>query len=124
LRDYEEDFEARGAEVVAIGMGIPAMAAHFKKEQEIPFRLLVDQEQRTYKALELDRSAVAASGPQVWLKGAKSILKGHRVAPPQQDWQQLGGSLVVGKGGEVLLAHRAKNAADNLRVDELLGALA
>jgi peroxiredoxin len=123
LRDYEEDFRAKGAEVVAIGMGIPAMAADFKEKQDIPFRLLVDQEKRTYKALDLDRSVMAATGPQVWLKGARSILKGHGMAPAQQDWQQLGGALVVDRGGRVLLAHRAKDAADNAPVRRLLEAL-
>ncbi len=115
---------AKGAEVVTIGMGLPAMAADFKEKQQIPFRLLVDQGKETYEALELDRSALAATGPQVWLKGAKSILKGHGLAPAKQDWQQLGGALVVDRGGEVLLAHRAKDAADNAPVRSLLDALA
>lgn len=123
MRDHVEDFKEKGAEVVAIGMGFPAMAADFKAKQDIPFRLLVDPEQATYKALDFDRSATAAAGPQVWLKGAKSILKGHRVAPAQQDWQQLGGALVIGQGGDVLLAHKAKDSADNAPVGRLLEAL-
>jgi peroxiredoxin len=123
LRDHAQDFEARRARVVAIGMGIPEMAADFKEKQDIPFMLLVDQDRQTYKALELERSVMAASGPQVWLKGAKSLLKGHGVARAQQDWQQLGGAMVVDKGGRVLLVHRAENSADNLPVQRLLEAL-
>jgi peroxiredoxin len=124
LRDSADEFEAVGAEIVAIGMGIPAMAADFKATQQIPFRLLVDQDQRTYRALELGRSVVGATGPQVWLKGAKSVLKGHGIARARQDWQQLGGSMVVDKGGRVLLVHRASDAADNAPVRKLLEALA
>jgi peroxiredoxin len=123
LRDYKEDFAAKGAEVVAIGMGIPAMAADFKEKQDIPFRLLVDQQKQTYSALDLERSALAATGPQVWLKGARSLLKGHGLARAEQDWQQLGGAMVVDAGGRVLLVHRASDSADNAPVRRLLEAL-
>lgn len=123
MRDYADDFRAKGAEVVTIGMGIPAMAADFKEKQNIPFRLLVDQEQKTYRALDLERSALAATGPQVWLRGARSILKGHGMSRAQQDWQQLGGSMVVDTGGNVLLVHRASDAADNAPARRLLEAL-
>jgi peroxiredoxin len=123
LRDHVDEFTSRGAEIIAIGMGLPAMAADFKDKQDIPFRLLVDPEKATYKALALDRSPAAAAGPQVWLRGAKSLLKGHGIAPAKQDWQQLGGAMVVAPGGEVLHAHRAKDAADNLPVRKLLEAL-
>jgi peroxiredoxin len=123
LRDHVDEFEAKGARIVAIGMGIPAMAADFKEKQGIPFLLLVDQEQLTYKALDLERSLVAASGPQVWLKGAKAVLKGHGIAPAKQDWQQLGGAMVVDRGGRVLLVHRAEDSADNAPVRRLLEAL-
>jgi peroxiredoxin len=123
LRDDVGQFQSKGAKLVAIGMGLPAMAADFKEKQNIPFLLLVDQERKTYKALELERSLLAATGPQVWLKGAKSLLKGHGVARAEQDWQQLGGSMVVARGGEVLLIHRASDSADNAPVKRLLEAL-
>ena len=123
MREFVDEFEEKGARIVAIGMGIPAMAANFKEENDISFLLLVDQEQRTYKSLELERSLVAAAGPQVWWKGAKSILKGHGVARAEQDWQQLGGAMVVAKGGRVLFVHRAETSSDNAPVDRLLEAI-
>lgn len=123
MRDYEKEFDARGARVVAIGMGFPAMAAHFKEKQNVPFTLLVDQEQQTYRALELGRSVLGATGPKVWLKGAKTIMSGHALARPREDWQQLGGAMVVDKGGDVLFVHRATDSADNAPVRRLLEAL-
>ena len=62
-------------------------------------------------------------GPQVWLRFAKGMLSGHGVAKPQQDPYQLGGAVVIEMGGSVKHVHRAKDVADNLPVDELLGAL-
>jgi peroxiredoxin len=123
LRDFKEDFDVKGAEVVAIGMGNPEMAKHFKETQDIPFRLLVDPKQETYKALSLKRSASAAAGPQVWLKGAASVLQGHGIRPAKQDWKQLGGALVVDRGGNILLVHQAEDSADNAPVRRLLEAL-
>jgi AhpC/TSA antioxidant enzyme len=120
LRDAENEFASRGVRVVVVGMGTPDMARHFKSEQKIPFTLLVDTDQQTYKAFDLGRSATAAVGPQVWLKYARTILKGRGMAPPKQDWQQLGGVLVIDEDGRLLLAHRAKNAADNPPIQQLL----
>ena len=122
MRDSKEDFDARGAEIVAIGMGIPAMAKDFKEKQDIPFTLLVDPGQASYKALSLKRSATGAAGPQVWFKGAMNIL-GHGIRPAKQDWKQLGGALVVDRGGRVLLVHQAEDSSDNAPVGRLLEAL-
>ena len=123
MRDAKEEFDSKGVEVVAIGMGIPAMAADFKAKQSIPFRLLVDPEQESYRALSLKRSATGAAGPQVWLKGAVNVLQGHGISPAKQDWKQLGGALVVDKGGRVLFVHQAEDSADNAPVRRLLEAL-
>lgn len=124
LRSAYDDFLAREAKVAAIGMGIPEMAAQFAQTRKIPFTLLVDQRKTTYRALGLARGSLGeVAGPRVWASGAKSILGGHTTGLPKQDPYQLGGAVVVGKGGEIKLIHRAKTSADNLPVAALLDAL-
>ena len=124
MRDRRNEFEELDAEIITIGMGLPGMAADFKEDREIPFLLLVDRTKETYRMLGLGRaSLLELIGPQVWLRFAKGILTGHGVATPQQDPYQLGGAVVLEKGGSVKHVHRAKDAADNLPVDDLLAAL-
>ena len=126
MRDRYDEIRAKGAELVAIGQGFPAMAADFKRKRKIPFTLLVDEDRTTYKALELNRgSAIDIFGPQVIAKGTLSFVKGHiqGMAPEGTSLRQLGGALVVDRGGKVLLTQRSEDASDNISVEEILTAL-
>ena len=124
MRGDHAEFEARGANVAAIGMGRPDMAAHFKDEFEIPFTLLVDHDKQTYKTVEIKQGTHwQVAGPQVWARYAKGLLTGKGVALPKQDPLQLGGVAVVDTDGEVLFLHRSGDSADNAPVEKLLDAL-
>ena len=126
MRDRYEEFEAKGANVAAIGMGLTAMAADFKEKQGIPFTLLVDRRRETHRVFELPRGKLLELvGPRQVVRGIKSALTGNMQGrpAPKQDVLQLGGSLVVAKGGEILHLHRAASADDNAPVDHLLDAL-
>jgi hypothetical protein len=125
LRDRYGEFQAKGANVAAIGMGTPEMAADFRDKKKVPFPLLVDRTKETYRALELGRgSTMDLLGPRVWGRGLKAYLKGeHQGLTIKQDPTQLGGAAVMARGGEVRLVHRAEDAADNLPVGELLATL-
>ena len=124
MRDRYKEVTDRGADVVAIGMGRPEMAADFRAKQKMPFRLLVDHTKETYRTLELGRaSLMQILGPSVWWRFAKGMVTGHGVTAPKQDPYQLSGAAVVDAGGRVKLVHRATSSADNLPVDKLLSAL-
>lgn len=124
LRASYESFTKKGAEVVAIGMGWPAMAAHFRDEHEIPFPLLVDHSKETYRALKIKRGSLwEVMGPQVWVRGAKNLVQGHIAKRPQQDPLQMGGVVVAAAGGEILFVHRSDNSSDNAPIEDLLAAL-
>jgi hypothetical protein len=73
LRDHKEGSDQRNARVVSIGMGTPALAAHFKSARDLPFTFLVDEKRETYKALAIDKgSTLDLVGPRVW-KGLSSL---------------------------------------------------
>lgn len=124
MRGRYGEFQQKGAEVAAIGMGVPEMAADFRDKQDVPFPLLVDRTKETYRALEMKRGTLwEVAGPPVWLRYAKGMLSGHGVAKPKQDPLQMGGVLVVERGGDVLYEFRSSTSSDNPPVDEVLAAL-
>lgn len=124
MRDRYNEVTERGADVVAIGMGIPAMAADFRDKQKVPFLLLVDRSKETYRALELRRGNLwDVAGPPAWMRAVKGLAAGHGVAVPQQDPYQLAATAVVAPGGELLFLHRAKTSADNAPVEDVLRVL-
>ena len=127
MRRRYDEIKAKGAEVVAVGMGFPELAAEFRTKFRIPFPLLVDHGRVTYKSVGLARGSFNdVMGPAVVAKGAVEFVKGNLQALPPKgtDRMQLGGVAVVDKGGEVLLVHRSKTSADNIPVDTILEALA
>jgi hypothetical protein len=121
LRDRYQEFG--GVTVAAVGMGWPAMAAHFKSDQQIPFRLLVDHNKETYRALHMKHSNPwNIYGPPVWIRGIKSILE-HGNKFPRQDPMQLGGIVVADKGGEILYTFRASASSEVAPLDEVIAAV-
>ncbi len=123
LREHIEEFESRGVKVVAIGMGWPEMAADFKKEYKIPFPLIVDQEQLSYRTFGLESNWMKALGPGVWIRGIRNALRGHTSKPTKLDMSQLGGVGIVDSGGRLVFQHRADDASDNPPIETLLAAL-
>lgn len=126
MRDRYEEFEGKGANVAAIGMGLTAMAKDFKEKQHIPFALLVDRRRETHRAFELGRgNLLDVAGPKQVVRGIKSFLTGNTQGrpAPKQDVLQLGGALVVAPDGKILYEHRATGSEDNAPVDDLLDAL-
>ena len=104
MRDRYEDFQAKRANVAAIGMGLTAMAADFKEKQDIPFTLLIDRHRETHKALELQRgNLLDIVGPKQVARGLKAFVTGTSAGrpAPKQDVLQLGGALVIAARGDV-----------------------
>ena len=121
MRDEHDEIKGLGAEVVAIGMGRPDMAADFAEKSDIPFLLLVDHDRQTYRALEIKRgSPWDVLGPAVWIRGIKGIVQGHGAAPAKQDVMQMGGTAIVEQGGTIRYLHRSDGASDNLPVAEIM----
>ncbi len=124
MRDHYDEIRSLDADVVAIGLGRPDMAADFRNEFGIQFRLFVDPEKRSYKLLRMQRSGWSGVvGPAVWKRGAQSLLKGRGIAKPKQDPKQLGGAVVIDMEGDITFVHRAKDSSDNVSMDLLLDAL-
>ena len=124
MSERYDEFRDKGAEVVAIGMGRVDMAKHFADTRDIPFPLLVDHDRESYRALELRvGSLLDVAGPKVWVRGIKGMLGGHTSTLPKQDPKQMGGVMVVARGGDVLFLHRAQESSDNPPIDDVLNAL-
>ncbi len=123
MRDHYEAFKAKGAEVVSIGMGLPAMAADFREQQRIPFPVLVDRTKESYRALGLRKGSLNDYiGPKLW-KRLPGLLFKYGGGRPKQDVTQMGGALVIGAGGKVKLVQRSEDSDQNIPPEKLLAAL-
>ncbi len=108
-----------------IGQATPEDAANFRRQFEIELPVLADQSRTSYRAVGAKMSGLnGLLGPKVVLKGIKTSLgrgvkQGKTVGHPAQ----LGASLVIAPGGEVLFKQLANDASDNAPPEQMLDAL-
>lgn len=126
LHRDRERFDAAGARLVLIGQGTPAHAQHFREEYDLDgLEVLVDPDRAAYKVAGAKVATVSE------LLGVKSVVAGIKRAKNDGVRQgavqghpaQLGGVLVVAKGGKIAWAHMADNAGDNAPNDDVLAAV-
>jgi hypothetical protein len=126
LHRAHERFDEAGAALVLIGMGTPRHAAWFRRTYAPSLTVLADEDRVSYKAADMAVGSVAELvGPQSVLGGVRHALRSGVVqGRPVGNVAQLGGALVLARGGHELLLHRASNAADTAEPETLLEALA
>jgi peroxiredoxin len=124
LHRAREQFEAAGVALVLIGQATPRHAAHFRRRMHLELPVLADERRASYKAIGAKKGNFAELfGPSSVTKGALAtakygVVQGRTIGNPAQ----LGGAMVVAPGGKVVFSHLAKDAGDNVAVDELLAA--
>ena len=120
-----DQFEAAGVNLVLIGQLTPRHAAHFRRRQQIELPVLADENRESYRAAGAKMGSLTdLIGPKVVAKGALTSLRtgklqGRTVGDPAQ----LGGTIVVAPGGEIVWSHMAKDASDNASPQQILRAI-
>jgi hypothetical protein len=124
LNDAHEQIEATGARLVLIGQATPKHAAHYKRRFAPDLEILADEKRESYKAMGFPRAgATQLIGPKSLAKGLARSASGVGVGRVIGDVQQLGGTIIVLPGGEIVWSHYMRDASDTSSVDELLEAL-
>jgi len=124
LREHEPAFQAKGANLAAIGLGDRRYAGFFREETGITFPLLVDEQREAFRVaglgsanlLHLLRRDNAAARN-------RARAAGHRQRKLGPNPLQLGGSFVFGPGNVDRFAHISQTFGDNASTDALLAAL-
>ena len=124
MRRHQEEIAAAGARIVAIGTGNLQFAAAFVRDESIRFPVLVDEEGEAAKAINLGRtSALGLLKPSVVLGRRRAAAAGHTQKRLGARPMQLGATLVIAPGGEVLYSHMDSDVADHAPIEEVLAAL-
>jgi hypothetical protein len=124
LREHEQAFRNRGAQLAAIGLGDRQYARLFREETGIRFPLLVDEQRAAYRAAGLRTASLLhlfRSDNATARKRARAA--GHRQHRTGKNPFQLGGSFVFGPGNLDRYAHVSETFGDNASPSALLAAL-
>jgi len=124
------EFEAHGAQVVAVGQGTGAEAAAAARRHRVGFPVLGDPGHASYRTLGLGRTGLWGLTLQPFFEDPRGAFGNLRRADlkasanPRSDVRRLGGAMVVGADGRVRFLHRSRTTTDVPASDALLAALA
>ena len=126
LHRAREKFDRAGVRLVLIGQATPRQARHFRDKLGVaPLPVLADEDLESYRAAGWRRGNVTQLvGPRSVLSGLKhsarsGVVQGRVIG----DAAQLGGVMLVRRGGEVAWSHRQENAGDTVEPERLLEAI-
>ena len=114
---------AAGVGVTAIGTGGKRYARAFIEDESFPFPVLLDEDGT---AAEIIGTGSLGPGtllkPSAYVAGLRSLVGGHRQRNAGRRPMQLGATLVIGPGDELLYADFEEHAGDHADLDEVLAA--
>ncbi len=124
MRDHEQDFQKKGAKLVAIGLGDAEYARHFREDTKIGFPLLIDEKREAYKAVELRNASVLHLLRKDNAAARKrATAGGHRQHRLGKNPLQLGGSFVFAPGNVDRFVHVSETFGDNASPADILAAI-
>jgi hypothetical protein len=122
--DHREEL---GVEVVVVAFAIPEWLALYERDMGRPgVRFLSDPDRASYLAFGFPRGSTRRVwlDPRVWWRYAGLIARGRRPQAPREDPLQLGGDVLVDRGGIVRWTYRSAGPEDRPSLDEVRGAVA
>ncbi|REK36935.1 MAG: hypothetical protein DWQ20_05295 [Actinobacteria bacterium] len=113
-----------GADVTAIGTGGRRYAMAFIEDESVPFEVLLDEDGEAAGIVGTNTLTMGSLvRPRQVVAGARATLKGKRQHNLGRRPMQLGATLVIGPGGEVLYEDFEDFAGDHADLDEIISIL-
>jgi hypothetical protein len=110
--------------VTAIGTGGKRYAKAFIEDERVPFPVLLDEHGAAAEiAGTKTLTAMSLLGPKQIGAGIRSTLGGNRQHNPGRRPFQLGATLVLAPGNELLYADFEDFAGDHAKLDEVIAAI-
>ena len=110
--------------VTAIGTGGKRYAKAFIEDEEVPFPVLLDEDGTAADIVGTNSfGAGTLLRPGQYVAGLRSLTGGHRQRNAGRRPTQLGATLVIGPGDELLYEDFEDFAGDHADIDDVLAAL-
>ena len=123
MRGRAAEVRSAGAQLIFVGNGSPAFAAHFKTRDAGGVDVYTDPSLAIYRQLGMKRGVGATLSPRTWAAAARATARGHIQTGIEGDpWQQ-GGVVVLARGGEIVYSRPNRDAGQRPRLDAALAAL-
>ncbi len=110
--------------MTAIGTGGKRYAKAFIEDEDVPFPVLLDEDGIAAEIVDTGTIGVTSIlRPGQLAAGFRSFTGGHRQGNAGRRPLQLGATIVMAPGGEILYEDREDYAGDHADIDEVIRAL-
>ena len=124
MREHNDEIEALGASIIAIGTGNQRYAAAFVTDEQIPFLVLVDDDAEAANAAAVKRVPfIAMFSPKTWKATRETSKRGFKIHKAGQRVTQMGGTWIIAPGNTLKFEHVDDDSTDHASIDAVLGAL-
>jgi len=129
VHQSRDEFERRGAALLAVGQGTGAEAAEVAGEERVDVTVLGDPGNAAYRTIGLGRAGwwglLVEPMVENLLEGLGNLRRASLrwSASPRSDVRQLGGVMIVDRGGCIRYLHRARTPTDLPPTADLLDVL-
>ncbi|MGQ0824991.1 MAG: AhpC/TSA family protein [Actinomycetota bacterium] len=124
LRERHDEIRELGAEIVTIGTGNPQYAEAFVRDEQIPYLVLVDDDEAAARVAGVRSSSfIGLFNPRTWKTTRETMRRGHRIHRAGKRVTQLGATFVVGPGDVVHYSHVDADSTDHAPLDDVIEAL-
>jgi peroxiredoxin len=124
VRERYEEILATGAQVVAVGTGGKLYAKAFIEDLRVPFEVLLDEDGSAAEIVGANTvGAGMAVNPRAWIAGARAVKAAGPQGKTGRRPMQLGATLVIAPGDELLYAEFEEYAGDHADLDEVISVL-
>jgi hypothetical protein len=121
--EREDDIEARGAQLIAIGNGHAHWARAFIEEEGVDFPVYVDPSRESYDVFGMKRGVFEGMNLRTLGHGRRARRAGFRQTAVRGDPTQNGGVVVFDENGDVVYAHVEAETGDLANLDDVIAAL-
>jgi peroxiredoxin len=124
LRERHDEIKSLGADIVAVGTGDRRYAEAFVRDEQIPFRVLVDDDATAAHAASLKTlNWFQLLHPRTWKATRATSKRGYHVHKAGKRVKQIGATFVIGTGPRVRYEHMDVDSTDHANIDEVVAAL-
>jgi peroxiredoxin len=124
LRERHDEIKSLGADIVAVGTGDRRYAEAFVRDEQIPFRVLVDDDATAAHAASLTTlNWFQLLHPRTWKATRATSKRGYHVHKSGKRVKQIGATFVIGAGPHVRYEHMDVDSTDHADINEVIAAL-
>lgn len=124
MRERNDEVNARGGAIVAIGTGNQRYAQAFVSDEHIPYLVLVDDDAAAAAAATVRTIGwFSLLHPRTWKATRETRKRGYRVHKAGARVRQIGATFVLGPGNQVRYSHLDADSTDHAPLGDVLAAL-